>query len=122
VAGAHLSGQPLNHELTLLGARRVRTTRTAPEYRLYALDTAPPKPGLVHAPGDRAHSIELELWELTHEAFGAFVAGVPAPMAIGMTRLQDGSQVKGFCCEPYALTGAREISQFGGWRAFRSSG
>ena len=121
VAGAHLSGQPLNHELTSRGARRIRTTKTAPEYRLYALDTVPPKPGLVHVPGDSAHAIEVEVWELTREAFGAFVAQIPAPMTIGMTRLADGSLVKGFACEPYALQGAREISQFGSWRAFRAS-
>ena len=121
VAGAHLSGQPLNHELTARGARRIRTTKTAPEYRLYALDTVPPKPGLVHAPGEAAQAIEVEIWELTPEGFGSFVAQVPAPMTIGMTRLADGSLVKGFSCEPYALQGAREISQFGGWRAFRAS-
>jgi allophanate hydrolase len=121
VAGAHLAGQPLNHELTSRGARRVRTTNTAPEYRLYALDTVPPKPGLVHVPGETAHAIEVEIWELTREAFGAFVAQIPAPMTIGMTRLADGSLVKGFSCEPHALNGAREISQFGGWRAFRAS-
>ncbi|HYP88291.1 MAG TPA: allophanate hydrolase [Polyangiaceae bacterium] len=120
VAGAHLAGQPLNHELTSLGARRIRTTKTAPEYRLYALDTTPPKPGLVHAPGEAEHAIEVEVWELTREAFGAFVAKIPAPMTINMTRLADGSLIKGFSCEPYALRGAREISQFGGWRAFRA--
>jgi allophanate hydrolase len=121
VAGAHLSGQPLNHELTSRGARRIRTTKTAPEYRLYALETVPPKPGLVHTPGEAAHAIEVEIWELTREAFGAFVAQIPAPMTIGMTQLADGSLVKGFACEPYALKGAREISQFGSWRAFRAS-
>jgi allophanate hydrolase len=42
-------------------------------------------------------------------------------MTIGTTRLSDGSLVRGFCCESYALSGAREISQFGGWRAFRAS-
>jgi allophanate hydrolase len=121
VAGAHLSGQPLNHELSSRGARRVRTTKTAAEYRLYALDTIPPKPGLVHTPGEAGHAIEVEIWELGAEAFGDFVAHVPAPMTIGMTRLSDGSLVKGFGCESYALSGAREISQFGGWRAFRAS-
>ena len=75
----------------------------------------------MHAPGENAHAIEVEIWELTREAFGAFVAQIPAPMTIGMTRLADGSLVKGFSCEPYALQGAREISQFGGWRRFRAS-
>jgi allophanate hydrolase len=121
VAGAHLSGQPLNHELVSRGARRIKVTKTAPEYRLYALDTVPAKPGLVHVPGESAHAIEVEVWELTEQAFGDFVAHVPAPMTIGMTRLADGSLIKGFSCEPYALSGAREISQFGSWRAFRAS-
>lgn len=122
VAGAHLSGQPLNHELLTRGARRVKTTRTASEYRLYALDTVPPKPGLVHVPSETAHAIEVEVWELTERGFGDFVAHVPAPMTIGTTRLADGSLVKGFSCEPHALGGARDISQFGGWRAFRAAG
>jgi len=118
VAGAHLSGQPLNGELTQLGARLLATTRTAAEYRLYLLPTEPPKPGLVHAPGEAAHAIEVELWELDDAAFGRFVANVPAPMTIGTTLLADGRKVKGFACEPYALAAAREISHFGGWRAF----
>ncbi len=121
VVGAHLSGQPLNGELTTRGARLLRATRTAAEYRLFALATEPPKPGLVHAPGEAGHAIELELWELTEQAFGSFVANVPAPMTIGTALLDDGLRVKSFLCEPYALNGAREISEFGGWRAFLAS-
>jgi allophanate hydrolase len=117
VAGAHLSGQPLNHELTSRGARKLRSLRTAPRYRLFALNTVPPKPGLVRA-AEPAHSIEVEVWELDERGFGAFCAGVPGPMTIGTVELEDGSVVKGFSCEPYALEGAREISSFGGWRAY----
>ncbi len=117
VAGAHLTGQPLNFELSTLGATRIRTTHTAPEYRLYALATKPPKPGLVYV-GDGGSAIEVEVWELSEAAFGHFVNNIPAPLAIGMTRLADGSQVKGFVCEPYASEGARDISEFGGWREF----
>ncbi|MDB5928363.1 MAG: allophanate hydrolase, partial [Polaromonas sp.] len=47
VVGAHLSGMPLNGQLTERGARLAEATRTAPHYRLYALaGTVPPKPGL----------------------------------------------------------------------------
>jgi allophanate hydrolase len=120
VAGAHLSGQPLNHELSSRAARLLKTTQTAAEYRLFALDTQPKKPGLVHAPGGSGRAIEVEIWELDQRAFGSFVAGIPAPMSIGTTRLADGSSVKGFCCEPHALEGALEISEHGGWRAFLS--
>lgn len=121
VVGAHLSGQPLNSQLTDLNARLVRTCRTAPCYRLYALaNTKPAKPGLVRmvAAGE---AIEVEIWEMTPDSFGRFVAAVPMPMAIGTMRLEDGEEVKGFLCEPCAVHGARDITEFGGWRAYLAS-
>jgi allophanate hydrolase len=119
VVGAHLSGEPLNHQLTDLGGRIVRAARTAPRYRLFALpNTTPPKPGLArHDAGGTA--IELEVWALSPAAFGSFVARVPAPLCIGRIELEDQTSVSGFLCEGHALDGAREISAFGGWRAFR---
>lgn len=120
VAGAHLSGQPLNHQLTARGGRLVRACRTAPSYRLYALaGAAPPKPGLVHA-GGAGSAIEVEVWELGLGAFGAFVAEVPPPLAIGSVELDDGGVVKGFVCEPRAVADATEITRHGGWRAWIS--
>jgi len=119
VAGAHLSGQPLNHQLTSRHATLVRTVRTATDYRLFALaNTTPPKPGLVRTPGHTGGGIELEVWSLTTEAFGSFVAEVPAPMVIGTVELEDGARVKGFLCEPAALEGSEDITHLGGWRAF----
>jgi allophanate hydrolase len=115
VAGAHLVGQPLNHQLTDRGARLVETTTTASCYRLYALDTEPPKPGLVRAPGGGA-AIEVERWELAPEAFAEFVALVPPPLAIGAVQLADGSWHPGFTCMPHGLEGAADITATGGWR------
>jgi allophanate hydrolase len=121
VVGAHLSGQPLNHQLTRRGARLLAATRTAPNYRLHHLaDTVPPKPGLVRTDGNDGVAIDVEVWELTTAAFGAFTAEVPAPLGIGSVTLDDGTTVKGFICEPAGLTGARDISEFGGWRAYRA--
>jgi allophanate hydrolase len=117
VVGAHLSGMPLNHQLTSLGAVRVGEVATAPSYRLFALDTAPPKPGLVRA-GDGGASIAGEVWALAPAALGSFLAALPQPMALGRVGLEDGSEVVGFTCEPVALEGAREITSFGGWRAY----
>ncbi|VFU09948.1 allophanate hydrolase [Methylocella tundrae] len=119
VAGAHLSGLPLNRELTDLGAIFVETTRTAPSYRLIALQgTTPPKPGLVHAPGFEGPGIEVELWSLSERDFGRFVAGVPAPMGIGKVTLASGAVVPGFLCEVFALDGGEDITALGGWRAY----
>jgi allophanate hydrolase len=123
VVGAHLTGQPLNHQLTDRGAVLQRVTATAPCYRFYALRTEPPKPGLVRVdPSDAAGaSIEVEVWELDTEPFGSFVNEVPAPLAIGRVVLIDGSEAAGFVCEPIAVAGAEEITRLGGWRAYLST-
>lgn len=124
VVGAHLSGQPLNHQLTDRSAALVATTTTASRYRLHALETDPPKPGLVRvgSTDPDGAEVEVEVWELEPAAFGSFVAEVPPPLAIGKIELADGSWVSGFVCEPWALQGAPDITAFGGWRAYRASG
>ncbi len=117
VVGAHLTGMPLNRELTERDAILVESTQTADSYRLYALaQTVPPKPGLARSKDGAA--ITVELWDIPLPAFGSFVAGVPAPLGIGTLELSDGRLVKGFICEPYALESAQDITSFGGWRAY----
>ncbi|WP_407157779.1 allophanate hydrolase [Bradyrhizobium sp. STM 3557] len=120
--GAHLSGMALNHELTALGARLLETATTAPDYKLYALETTPPKPGMLRIEPGTGTAIALEVWALSAAAFGQFVAAVPPPLSIGTIRLADGRSVKGFIVEPAALDGARDISSFGGWRAYITQG
>ncbi len=117
VVGAHLSGQPLNGQLTERGAILFQTTTTAAHYRLYALPTVPPKPGLVR---DSHHgaTIEVEVWNIPVGALGSFVSLIPHPLGIGTIELMDGSWVKGFICEPEALADAPEITLHGGWRNY----
>jgi allophanate hydrolase len=119
VVGAHLSGQPLNWQLTDRGARLIKACRTAPDYRLYALDgTMPPKPGLVRDRDFRGPGIEVEVWAVPEDKFGSFVADVPAPLGIGSAILDDGQTVKCFICEPWAVSAATEVTRFGGWRPY----
>ena len=118
VVGAHLSGMVLNRELTALNGRLIEATRTAPDYKLYALKTTPPKPGMLRVAADKGAAIELEIWSLSSSAFGRFVNAIPAPMAIGTIRLADGRSVKGFLVEPEVLGDARDITAYGGWRAY----
>ncbi|PPS35461.1 allophanate hydrolase [Pseudomonas amygdali pv. morsprunorum] len=121
VVGAHLVGQPLNWQLLEGSARLLRTTTTSADYRLYALaGTSPPKPGLVRVP-DLGERIEIEVWEMPLNLFGAFVAATPAPLGIGSLQLADGQWVKGFICEPVGLEGALDITDFKGWRAYRAA-
>ncbi|MEW6147722.1 MAG: allophanate hydrolase [Bradyrhizobium sp.] len=118
VVGAHLSGMALNGELTALNGRLIEATKTAPDYKLYALKTTPPKPGMLRVAAGKGAAIDLEIWSLSPSAFGRFVSAIPAPMAIGTVRLADGRPVKGFLVEPEALGDAREITAYGGWRAY----
>jgi allophanate hydrolase len=119
VAGAHLRRQPLHDALCRTGARFVRACRTAPGYRFVALlDLSPPRPGLVrddHGTG----SIAVEIYDLPVAGFGSLVASVAPPLAIGTICLEDGEAVKGFLCESWAADRARDITEFGGWIAFR---
>jgi allophanate hydrolase len=119
VVGAHLSGMALNGELKTLGGRLLEATATAPDYKLYALKgTTPPKPGMLRVEAGAGSSIQLEVWALSAASFGKFIAAIPPPLSIGTIRLADGGGVKGFLVEPAAIAGARDISAFGGWRAF----
>ncbi|SFC45460.1 allophanate hydrolase [Marinospirillum celere] len=118
VVGAHLTGMPLNFQLTSRDARLVEATETAADYRLYALaNTTPPKPGLVKV-ADQGAAIKVELWDLPLAHFGAFVEEIPQPLGIGNLTLKDGRVVKGFICEPLALQSATDITHLGGWRAY----
>jgi allophanate hydrolase len=117
VCGAHMSGLPLNHELTDLGARLVRRCRTAPRYRFFALEAfSPPRPGMLR--GEAGAAIEVEVWELPAARAGGFVDRIPAPLGIGTVELEDGEQAHGFLCEHYATRGARDITALGSWRAY----
>jgi len=119
VAGAHLSGMALNHELLALGGTLRRQTRTAPGYRLYALaGVVPAKPGLMRDATAPGPGIEVEVWELDEAGFGRFVSGIPAPLGIGKVSLADGSELCGFICEASAIQGAADITGYGSWRAY----
>lgn len=118
VVGAHLTGMPLNHQLTDRGARLLRTTLTAPVYRLYALQASTQaRPGLVRVPDGQGAGIEVEIWAMPVEQLGSLVAAVPAPLSIGRLALADGGEVTGFLCEAHAVEAAQDITHAGGWRA-----
>ncbi|MCY4130113.1 MAG: allophanate hydrolase [Gammaproteobacteria bacterium] len=119
VCGAHMTGQPLNHELTRRGGRRLRCARTSPYYRLYALPDGI-RPALVrNASGGAA--IELEVWTLPEEKLGGFIGPVESPLAIGSVELGNGEWVKGFVGDFSTTDGAVDITSYGGWRSFRRS-
>lgn len=123
VCGAHLEGLPLNHQLTSRGAHLVACAKSSADYKLYALSGGPPyRPGMVRvSKGETGSAIEVEVWEMAAREFGSFVAGIPAPLGIGMITLANGEKVQGFVCEQYAVADAEDITHFGAWRAYLAS-
>lgn len=119
VCGAHLSGLPLNNQLTERGAYLLQSTRTSAKYHLYALPGGPPyRPGLVRS--DDGANIDIEVWAISLEQFGSFVAGIPAPLGIGMLETESGQWTQGFVCESYALAEAEDITVMQSWRNYVS--
>ena len=121
VCGAHLSGLPLNSQLTSRGGRLIAAVKSAAEYKFYALPGGPPyRPGMVRV-AEGGGAIDMEIWELPASEYGSFVAGIPSPLGIGMVKLADGGWVQGFVCEAAAAAGAEDITALGGWRAYLAS-
>lgn len=121
VCGAHMSGLPLNHELTRLGGRFLRKTTTTADYRFYALEGKPARPGLVRQADGGGGPIAVEVWALPTSAVGTFLAGIPSPLGLGTLRLADGTSPKGFLCEAAAVANARDVTALGDWRAVIAS-
>lgn len=117
VCGAHLQGLPLNWQLTERGAQLQQRSKTSDSYRMYVIDGEIQRPGLVRDV-ENGSAIEIEIWQMPASEFGSFVAGIPGPLGIGKVETSDGRWLPGFICEPCAITGAREITQLGGWKAY----
>lgn len=117
VAGLHLAGEPLNHELTSRGGTLESLTRTCPAYRAFRIVRGERRfPGLVRS-GDGA-PVEVEIWSLPPEGAGSFLATcVRPPLVLGTVELEDGSTVMGFLSEDHGVKGMEDITAYGGWRA-----
>lgn len=119
VVGAHRKGQPLARELEELGAFWDGPVRTAARYRMVALDTVPPKPGVYRS--DDGAELAGERWLLPPAALGTFLATLPEPMLLGSVQLRDGTAAVGFACDAVAAAGGEDITAWGDWLADRSN-
>ena len=113
VCGAHLSGQPLNYQLTELGAWKVKQTKTSPNYLLYALADGK-RPALVRVgTNEKGASIEVEIWSLPQKSLSRFISQITQPLACGQIELEDGQSVLGFVggsrCPALSSSSSRKV-------------
>ncbi|WP_246142719.1 allophanate hydrolase [Nocardioides rubriscoriae] len=121
VAGAHLTGQPLNADLVARGGELVSTTRLAADYRMYVVDGPLPRPGVTRVPGGApgpGAGLEVEVWSLPEAALAGFLRTIAPPLGVGPVELADGSTVLGFLCTADGVDAERDITSYGGWRAW----
>lgn len=121
VCGAHLSGMPLNHQLTDNNAVLIKATKTEASYKFYSLAGGPPfRPGLIRDK-ENGKSIDVEVWRMPLVNFGEFMINIPSPLGIGKATLEDGSEVNSFICEAYGIEGAEDITDYGNWRYYMAA-
>jgi allophanate hydrolase len=118
VCGAHLSGEPLNYQLTDLGAVFRRCTRTTPNYEMVALSSF--KPGMYRNEID-GFAIEVEVWDIPSKNLGIFVNKIDSPLGVGKVEICDGQMVTGFLIENFVVEGLENISRYGSWRQYKNS-
>ena len=110
--GAHMSGLPLNPQLTALGGRFLRAARTAPAYRLYALGNRPGHGARTPTGG----AIEGEVWALPTAAIGTLLARCRRRSASARVSWRTDPALAS-SPKPQGSRGP-DITRFGGWRAW----
>ena len=115
VNGTLMRGLELNANLVEAGATFVREARTAPVYRLWSIDDRHPAMIRVDVGGA---VIALEVWSVPPEGLASILLKEPPGLCIGKVRLEDGSETLGVLGEPVLCEGQREITTYGGWRAY----
>lgn len=115
VNGTLMRGLELNPNMVAAGATFIREDKTAPVYRLWSINDV--HPGMVRV-AEGGSAVALELWEVNAAGLVSILEAEPAGLSIGRVFLADGSQVLGVLAEPILTEGQREITEFGGWRAY----
>lgn len=118
VNGTLMRGLELNPNLTSIGATFVREDETDACYRLWSIGDR--HPAMMRTPGEGTR-VALEVWDVPVDGLASLLMNEPPGLAIGKVVLRDGSIVLGVLGEPFLCEGQREISSYGGWRAYIAS-
>jgi Allophanate hydrolase C-terminal domain len=115
VNGTLMRGLALNGNLLAAGATFVRETTTGPSYRLWSIGDRHPAMMRVASGGA---AIAVEVWDVPAAGLASVLLGEPAGLCVGKVRLADGEEILGVLGEPILCEGQREITEYGGWRAY----
>jgi Allophanate hydrolase C-terminal domain len=118
VNGTLMRGLELHSNLIEAGAVFVRDALTSPVYRLWSIEDRHPAMVRVAAGGA---GIAVEVWELPPEGLARILMKEPPGLSIGKVMLADGEEVLGVLGEPLLCEGQRDITAYGGWRAYRAA-
>ena len=119
VNGTLMRGLELNPNLLAVGATFVREDKTEPCYRIWSIDDR--HPAMMRTPGEGA-AVAVEVWDVPMAGLAKVLLSEPPGLCIGKVALADGTVVLGVLGEPFLCAGRREITEYGGWRAYTSSG
>ena len=115
VNGTLMRGLELNPNLLAAGGAYVRESTTSPSYRLWSIGDRHPAMVRVTAGGA---AVAVEVWSVPAAGVASILVGEPDGLTIGKVRLADGSTVLGVLGEMALCEGQKEITAFGGWRAY----
>lgn len=115
VNGTLMRGLELNGNMHLVGAKFVREAHTEPNYRLWSIADRHPAMQRV-ATGGRA--IAVEIWSVPAAGIATLLLLEPPGLGIGKVRLSMGEEVLGVVGEALLCEGQKDITVWGGWRAY----
>ena len=118
VNGTLMRGLALNGNLLAAGATFVRETTTGSSYRLWSIDDR--HPAMVRVAHGGA-AVAVEVWDVPAAGLARILLAEPSGLCVGKVRLADGEETLGVLGEPVLCEGQREITEYGGWRAYVSA-
>jgi gamma-glutamylcyclotransferase (GGCT)/AIG2-like uncharacterized protein YtfP len=118
VNGTLMRGLELNPHLLAAGAEFLREDRTEPVYRLFSIGDR--HPGMFRV-AEGGAAVAVEVWRVPAPRVGAILQQEPAGLCVGKVKLASGEETLGVLAEQILCEGQKEITQFGGWRAYRDA-
>lgn len=116
VNGTLMRGLKLNPNMVAAKATFVRETKTEAAYRLWTISDE--HPAMLRVTDGTGVKVAVEVWSVPPAGLAGILLNEPPGLCIGKVRLEDGSMVLGVLGEPALVEGHREITRYGGWRAY----